>query len=114
MRTLSETIQAITPVMTACIDSSTGLINYHNPRFLKRTGYTSDQVLNRSIFQFIHECTFIQLAKALKDIKYNSSLTLRVGLKASPYTQITHPINHWRPASYKYHPAPANNLARYS
>lgn len=33
---------------------------------------------------------------------------------ASPYTQITHPINHWRPASYKYHPAPANNLARYS
>lgn len=81
MRTLPETVQAITPVMIACIDSSTGLINYHNPRFLKRTGYTSDQVLNRSIFQFIHECTFIQLAKALKDIKYNSSLTLRVGLK---------------------------------
>lgn len=81
MRSLAETVQHITPVMTVCIDSSTGLITYHNPRFLKRTGYTSEQVLDRSVFQFIDECTFIPLAKALKDIKYNSSLTLRVGLK---------------------------------
>ena len=58
----------------------------------------------------VRENIFIFLRKELASI----SAALEVGSSASPYTQITHPINHWLSALYKYHPVPVNNLAKYS
>ena len=83
MGSLARTIQTLSPAMLACLDRSTGLINFHNPVFAERLGYPSSQILEHSIFQFIDESSFIPLAKALKTLQANAEQDLNVFLKTA-------------------------------
>lgn len=83
MTQLTRVIQELSPTMLICLDGVAGTILFHNTAFAEKLRYDSEKILDESIFQFVHERSFIPLAKALKSIQAKGEINLKVTLKKS-------------------------------
>lgn len=83
MSHLARVIQDLSPTMLVCLDSLTGLITFHNTSFAENLRYESSYILGQSIFKFVDENSFIDLAKSLKSIGLNGEINLNITLMNS-------------------------------
>lgn len=66
---ISRTIQDITPMMVLSIDRKAQTIIFSNTRFIEVTGFSSNQLLNSSIYSFLSNDGYIFFADALESLK---------------------------------------------
>ena len=77
---ISKTIQDITPMMVLSIDWDTQVIIFSNTRFTEVTGFSSDELLDSSIYSFLTSDGYISFADALEALKSNEAYVPEIEL----------------------------------
>lgn len=69
LENIFTSLEDVGPLMVACIDRGSGVIVYHNTRFEQQLLAAGDDMDQQTIYDFIHDESYIPLARLLSEAK---------------------------------------------